>query len=290
MKKVVSFMKLFRELPIALMFLSNAVVVILWIGYDREVRERAEERAEIVSESYYDRIDDAFRDEFFILEYMTEEWENQGGISKEEWMEKARMVAVHYQFQAVELVEGTHVRWIVPLDGNEQAVDLDLSFEGSRDKAIKLATETGEVAIAGPIDLVQGGIGLLIFSPIFDGEERTGFTLGVVRVKENFSKLLDGLDEHGIVLESEGRVLYEGGLKDGSRIKKSMVVGGFELSVITVYQVKGQYRLLIAGLVFVLFFTFVVEFGTRLVLRGHQERETEEEIDSKVADLWDKGD
>ena len=91
-------------------------------------------------------------------------------------------------FQAIEWVDSSfHVRWIVPLEGNEAAQDLDLAFEERRRVALETARDRGEVIVTRTVELVQGGKGFLVYVPIFRGGQFGGFILGVFRVQ----KLLD---------------------------------------------------------------------------------------------------
>ena len=59
--------------------------------------------------------------------------------------------------QAVEWVDNTfHVRWIVPLKGNERAKDLYLGFESRRRAALEAARDRRMPTVSRVIDLVQG--------------------------------------------------------------------------------------------------------------------------------------
>lgn len=62
------------------------------------------------------------------------------------------------------------IRYVVPLAGNEKAIGLDYrATSGQRDSA-ELARKTGEIVIAGPVALAQGGVGIIARMPIFLGE------------------------------------------------------------------------------------------------------------------------
>jgi PAS domain S-box-containing protein len=68
------------------------------------------------------------------------------------------------------------IRMVFPVEGNEAAIGLDyMRNEAQRDAAIR-ARDTGELVLAGPIDLVQGGRGFVgrfpVFIPNADGTRR----------------------------------------------------------------------------------------------------------------------
>jgi len=81
------------------------------------------------------------------------------------------------------------VQHIVPLDGNAHAMGLDLLNHPERQKEARLARDSGKLTLAGPFDLVQGGLGALGFFPVFltdsQGQQRFwGFTNVVIRLPQ----------------------------------------------------------------------------------------------------------
>ena len=59
------------------------------------------------------------------------------------------------------------VSLIHPLKGNEQALGLDYREQGAQREAALRARDTGELVLAGPVDLVQGGKGIVGRFPVF---------------------------------------------------------------------------------------------------------------------------
>lgn len=115
-------------------------------------------------------------------------WERSGGLSREEWTVEARQLMDNFgDMQAIEWVDRSfHVRWIVPLEGNEVAADLDLGFEPRRRLALEMARDGHSVIATRPIDLVQGGKRFLVYVPLFLDKDLNevfdGFVLGVYRL------------------------------------------------------------------------------------------------------------
>ncbi|MBS0417926.1 MAG: EAL domain-containing protein [Proteobacteria bacterium] len=66
------------------------------------------------------------------------------------------------------------VRQIVPLAGNEKALGLDVLSSPSQKAEAALTRATGQLTVAGPLDLVQGGQGLIGRLPVFLGEAAGG--------------------------------------------------------------------------------------------------------------------
>ena len=76
------------------------------------------------------------------------------------------------------------VRWIVPLEGNEKAQDINSALYRNRRVAMENARETRLQTMTEPIDLLQGEKGFLIYSPIYIRDEFGGFIVAVFRAKE----------------------------------------------------------------------------------------------------------
>ena len=59
-----------------------------------------------------------------------------------------------------------------PIPGNEKAVGLDFFADPAREKEANLAMQSGQYTIAGPFELRQGGMGVLLFDPIYTTDEQ----------------------------------------------------------------------------------------------------------------------
>ena len=97
--------------------------------------------------------------------------------------------------EAFELAKDGIVSQMYPMEGNEQAVGLNMFEHPERKYSAYLAKKSGQYTIAGPFKLVQGGIGALLFDPIYmtdkDGNENFwGFAILVL----NWEKFIECLD------------------------------------------------------------------------------------------------
>ena len=87
--------------------------------------------------------------------------------------------------QCLELAKDGVIDNVYPLQGNEHVLGLNLLTAEKRSYEASLARSTGKYTIAGPFPLVQGGVGALLFDPIFKynnkGEYRFwGFAVVVI--------------------------------------------------------------------------------------------------------------
>ncbi|MBI5899830.1 MAG: EAL domain-containing protein [Rhodocyclales bacterium] len=102
---------------------------------------------------------------------------------------------------SLQLAPGGIVRHVVPLQGNEKAIGHNLLLDPVRNKEAFLARVSGRLTLAGPFELVQGGLGAVGRLPVFLGEGRRvfwGFTTVLIRFPEVLEEAgLGQLDAQG---------------------------------------------------------------------------------------------
>ena len=87
--------------------------------------------------------------------------------------------------KAFELAPEGIITEIYPMQGNSEALGLDVLGEHERKKDAALAKETGEYTLGGPYQLKQGGTGALLFKPVYQNDDSGkssfwGFVLQVI--------------------------------------------------------------------------------------------------------------
>ncbi|WP_022849636.1 PAS domain S-box protein [Limisalsivibrio acetivorans] len=85
----------------------------------------------------------------------------------------------------------THV---YPLEGNEAIIGVDYRNLPDQWPKVRLAAETGEMVIAGPVNLIQGGRGLVGRAPVFIEKGRAKEFWGIVSSVVDFDKMISGVD------------------------------------------------------------------------------------------------
>jgi len=124
------------------------------------------------------------------LKRMGYRWESQNGMTRQEWEADAE----HYSkdipiLKAIEWVDSNLVvRWIVPLQGNEHLLNLDLSFDPKRKEALLIAREQKKVNISQKLDLVdEKGHDFYIVVPLFTQfiqHQFDGFIVALVQIDQ----------------------------------------------------------------------------------------------------------
>jgi len=100
----------------------------------------------------------------------------------------------------VALAPNDIISHVFPIKGNEKAIGLDYRTVPEQHKSILAAKKMQKVYISGPVELVQGGQGLIARFPIFSDYPTNKVYWGAVSVVMDYDKLL----------ESAGRTGFEG--------------------------------------------------------------------------------
>lgn len=92
-------------------------------------------------------------------------------------------------FRNIGVAPDNQIAWIFPLASNEAAIGL--KYEGLPEQwpAIERMMQTGQSKLSGPIDLVQGGRGLVYRVPVFIDDEYWGLLSTVIDVDSLFGLL-----------------------------------------------------------------------------------------------------
>ncbi|MBU0941472.1 MAG: PAS domain S-box protein [Bacteroidetes bacterium] len=112
----------------------------------------------------------------------------------------AQLLASNNDIVAVQLVPDGIIKYTYPLKGNEKAVGLDiLKSELLRDEALASILKR-KMYFAGPIELIQGGQGIVGRLPVYNNNRFWGFSAVILK--------LDTLLENSIINSSNGSAYY----------------------------------------------------------------------------------
>jgi PAS domain S-box-containing protein len=133
----------------------------------------------------------------------------------------APLLSGNTQLRNIAVAPDMVIRFMYPLAGNERAIGLDYRTTPSQFEAANKARETRQVVLAGPLELVQGGIGLAARFPVFladdKGQERFwGLISAVIDAERLYAS--SGLEDANLPLRvairgrdakgSEGEVFF----------------------------------------------------------------------------------
>jgi diguanylate cyclase (GGDEF)-like protein len=100
---------------------------------------------------------------------------------------------------------GHRVTYIYPAAGNEKVIGLNYSEIADQWPAIKRAIDSRKPLLIGPLNLVQGGSGLIYRVPIFVGDSYWGLLSSVIDADSLLGSALSGVAASGIAIAIRGK-------------------------------------------------------------------------------------
>lgn len=147
------------------------------------------------------------------LERMAKRWEFAGRPDEAVWENDVKnYLNDSPDFQAIEWIDSSHVvRWIVPLTGNEAKVNRNTITEERRLAAVELSLKSHEPVMTRVVELFRGGLGFVIYVPIYTGDKFEGWIAGVFKAQPLFDRYLPApvAPGYAISISDGGETFYE---------------------------------------------------------------------------------
>ena len=150
------------------------------------------------------KLEGSLNSRLFLMRGLVAYISNNPKITEAEFAATARiLVAQQTGIRNITLVKGTTIAYIYPHAGNEAAIGLDLTAIPEQREMVEEVINTRKTLVAGPVQLLEGGVGFVSRSPIFltpsTADPETGVYWGLA----------------GLVLEKNA-LIEEAGLNDSS--------------------------------------------------------------------------
>lgn len=116
---------------------------------------------------------------------------------------------------------GDRLTYVYPLKGNEKAIGLNYRNQPAQWPVISRIIQSGKAALAGPVDLVQGGHGIIYRVPLFIDGKYWGLLSTVIDADTFFAAIADELND--------GRYHFALRGKDGSGLGGDRIWGDLAL-------------------------------------------------------------
>jgi len=155
------------------------------------------------------RLEGVVRSTFNLTQGMVHLIRYQGDISKEQFEALCALaISENPNIRNVAVAPNNIVQLVYPLKGNEKAVGLEYMKNEQQRESVVRAMQEKRPLLAGPVNLVQGGIGLINRSPIYlickDSTERYW---GMASIVAHYDKILD---ESGVSKNDELKIAIQG--------------------------------------------------------------------------------
>ncbi|MBW4361828.1 PAS domain S-box protein [Flavobacterium sp. NAS39] len=118
---------------------------------------------------------------------------NDNGVPENFEFISSQLVTSNSCISAVQLVPNGVIKYIFPLKGNESALNLNLFNTPSLRREALKSIETKKMYFAGPLELRQGGIGIVGRLPVYKKNKFWGFSAVVIKLNNLFK--VSGVDE-----------------------------------------------------------------------------------------------
>jgi sensor domain CHASE-containing protein len=198
-------------LPVALAIFSASLI--LWQALDSRQTRQIEQTINMDTADARNQIVALMNARIESLVRMAQRWGFSAGTPRPAWEADAQNCAAGFPgFQAIEWVDpSNHIRWIVPQQGNERILNLDLTRENRRRLAVETARNRNQPTLTQPFQLYQGGQGFLVYVPIIGGTRFDGFIVGVFRAPELFDAILpvNIATGNSITIQNGNETLYQ---------------------------------------------------------------------------------
>lgn len=181
--------------------------VLLWRQLENEQQQRLDELLDAQADSLSRQLESTLQLEVAGLERIARLWNSLGRLPKSAWEEEARQALDSFPaYQSIQWVgNDLHMRWLLPLAGNEAATNFRLSENHPNYPLAMQARDTGEQRFSNSFELVQGGRGFVLYTPLYLMQNGTrtfdGFLQGVFRVAPLMDQLLSRVDRNAFNLE-----------------------------------------------------------------------------------------
>lgn len=98
----------------------------------------------------------------------------------------------------VSVLKDTTIQWVYPLEGNRDAIGVDLSKIPAQAKEIQLVKNDLIQLFVGPVNLVQGGTGFIVRIPLLKNNAYWGMVSIVLRSEVTFSFIREFSDKNQV--------------------------------------------------------------------------------------------
>lgn len=206
------------RVALALVFLAlNLASLMLWHQLKQDQQERVDERVSYEAHSLARQLESTLHTEVESLGRIARLWNSLGRLPRDSWEHEAELALADFPaYQSVQWVGADlQMRWLLPLLGNEAAVNFRLTPDHPNYPLAMQARVSGEQRFSNSFPLVQGGRGFILYTPLYlqDVQGRKqfdGFLQGVFRVEPLMDELLSQLDRgsFGVRLLENDQSLY----------------------------------------------------------------------------------
>lgn len=172
--------------------LCSLVAFMGW-HFNEQTKQQQHETIHTSAEHLLEEISKDLESRVTALRHLVLRWEYARKISKKDFHREAQAYLTDFPgFRAIKLVDSKNmVKWVVPLTGNNQALNSNLAFNKNQRIALEKAKISRTPTLSKPIMSAQGSADLLIYFPLYLNNNFDGFILGVFNITDWLTHIVD---------------------------------------------------------------------------------------------------
>lgn len=270
--------------PVVAALLASCVVILLFIGLEYLERARYRESLQTRTINSLSRIRASLEAEinanFYLTRGLIAYISTNPNMDDQTFVRLTRQILKNHNYiRNISIAPDDIIRFVYPRQGNEPAIGFEYRTNGAQWPAVARVIESGKTVIAGPVNLVQGGVGFICRTPIYiaddadSGSDGAYWGLASIVIEKNrlFSAAglydsdlniqiamrgKDGLGGDGEIIEGEpsvfanAPVLLPVKLPEGSWLLAALPKGGWDMPspYLMTLRLAGLVFALLAGL------------------------------------------
>lgn len=187
-----------RLLPWATALLAGLVVAAagFWVERLAEQRSLEQIRAQVTAEvsALRARLEGELNANAYLVTGLAHYVATNPDIDEETFRTMARLaMEPESALRHITLAPDNVIRFAYPLEGNESALGVDLAAHPEQGPSVRRVMAERRTIVGGPVELVQGGIALIVRTPVYTNDEYWGLASVPVNLHELYDRV--GIDE-----------------------------------------------------------------------------------------------
>lgn len=206
-----------RGALIALLIGLYLASLTVWRQMVEDQQQFIAERVHYQADNLARRLETSLHDQVDDLNRIAQQWNHRGRIPQDEWLLEADFSLKHFKaYQSIQwLGPDLHMRWLVPVAGNEAALSFVLRPDHPNYALALRARDSQTAQFSNSFGLVQGGRGFVLYTPLYVKDATgqavfDGFIQGVFRVEQLMQQLLLTVDNQSFSADllENGKPIY----------------------------------------------------------------------------------
>ena len=204
-----------RWLPLLIGGSTALVALLVWWALKAQEQTHIQRMVAEKAASIKNEVTAQMQARILALVDIARRWEEADRLPQDAWEFEAELNLKHFPgYHAIAWADAwLSLRWAVPLADGDAARELSWVFDEQRRKAWDAVRNHREVTVTRTIEFNDNEQGVLVYVPIFRGQDCVGLIVGFFRVQELFNAILHDrvVPEYGAALFDADKEVYRAG-------------------------------------------------------------------------------